>query len=954
MSISSGDVPELEPIPPGTGVQAPLAANPFSPVSAASPTGITLTAQDLSTLMQQMVAATKAASDAAQAVSNMSQAGGSSGSRSLEARDLLKILPRPEPFKVDKLEDEHARWVSWYWQFRQYLCAIDSSFDTEISLIERDLHTEVTVMKEDTTARSFQLYALLSSLIKGRAFQIVKQVPQQRGYEALRLLLLQFQPPSKVRSLGILSALTQLKGFNSKEPYLPQILELERGFEQYEIASGEAVQASLKSALLLRSLSGVMRQHISATLPEDASYTTLREAILRYERTQFKWGTHNLFGSDSVLLGGAPKNQPQYDEPTPMDVDRVAWKGKGKGKGKGGKDGKGKGGKDGKGKGKHLKGGKPSNQRQQQPKGKGKGDKNGKGSKGKGKSSNKSNVECYTCGKTGHYQKDCWHNPQRVNQVAESAASSTIAPSAGASQAGQTAQQSTVRRLEAEWDDLPVLDFSEMPTLDANQVNVVTLCMNSQEPPECLSVLGEDRPGVNQADIRPCHNMSPSPCVHFDLTVCDDDNANWTVYDPLHVQEVDLTHDLEPNHVEVPVLEQDEVADLNANECHCSTRNSTDFGISMDAPQPHHAECTPIVRAVIHEVECADLEVILDSGADISCLPAELGWLGTKGTGAKMKVSDAQGGILPVKQHRDVEFIVETRSGRPVLWKEKCVVTSVTQPLLAMGKFMRAGWFPAEDGQGMYLRHGATGTEVPINFKGNSLMVQARLRRITESEEAQAQASQVTAEAQAQAAQVTTEAQAQAAQVTTEAQAQAAQVTTEAQAQAAPEHVQVRYTSAVPSQELVDASYGWQTLESTGHFVWRGLSANFIDPSLLVPLTWPYRSTLVYTEGGWKILELCVAWQNLRNPVAALPCGECQCIVVLSSGEEEPDLFGVTVSGTVEQHSGNQDDGSGIGDDDDMQDAPQDAIEPVEFAPEPPAPVADNVEIPVRADRGRC
>ena len=55
--------------------------------------------------------------------------------------------------------------------------------------------------------------------------------------------LLQFQPPSKVRSLGILSALTQLKGFNTKEPYLPQILELEleRGFEQYELASGEAV-----------------------------------------------------------------------------------------------------------------------------------------------------------------------------------------------------------------------------------------------------------------------------------------------------------------------------------------------------------------------------------------------------------------------------------------------------------------------------------------------------------------------------------------------------------------------------------------------------------------------------------------------------------------------------------------------------------------------------------------
>ena len=124
--------------------------------------------------MQQMVSATKAASDAAQAVSNMATSSSSSGTKGLESRDLLKILPRPEPFRVDKLEDEHARWVSWYWQFHQCLCAVDSHFDSEISLVERDLHTEVNVLNEETNARGFQRYALLSSLIKGRAFQLVK------------------------------------------------------------------------------------------------------------------------------------------------------------------------------------------------------------------------------------------------------------------------------------------------------------------------------------------------------------------------------------------------------------------------------------------------------------------------------------------------------------------------------------------------------------------------------------------------------------------------------------------------------------------------------------------------------------------------------------------------------------------------------------------------------------
>ena len=416
--------------------------------------------------MQQMAAATKAASEAAQAVSTMATSSGSSGTRGLESRDLLKILPRPEPFRVDKLEDEHARWVSWYWQFRQCLCAIDSNFDSEISLIERDLHTEVNVLNEETNARGFQLYALLSSLIKGRAFQLVKQVPHQRGYEALRMLLLQFQPPSKVRSLGILSALTQLKGFNPKEPYLPQILELERGFEQYEVSSGEAVQSSLKSALLLRALSGNMRQHIAANLPEDASYATLRETILRYERTQFKWGSHNLFSSDSVLLGQSSKPSVPQDEPVPMDIDRVAWKGK-KEKGKQGKDGKGK---KGKGKGKDGKAGKGGKSQQQQS-GKGKSSKVGKGKGAKGKTSN--STQCWTCGKTGHHQRDCWQNQGwqnqgRVQQVSESGASA-VAPSQSASQTATAGN--TVRRLEVEFEDVPMFDFTDIAMPDASHVN---------------------------------------------------------------------------------------------------------------------------------------------------------------------------------------------------------------------------------------------------------------------------------------------------------------------------------------------------------------------------------------------------------------------------------------------------------------------------------------------------
>ena len=97
--------------------------------------------------------------------------------------------------------------------------------------------------------------------------------------------------------------------------------------------------------------------------------------------------------------------------------------------------------------------------------------------------------------------------------------------------------------------------------------------------------------------------------------------------------------------------------------------------------------------------------------------------------------------------------------------------------------------------------------------------------------------------------------------------------------------------------------------------------------------------TCVYVDDGWKVLELCVAWQSLKDPIAFLPCGEAQCIVVLSSGEEDPSVFGEVI-----QNSGFQDSDAMLLDDEPCVDAPAGASEPQEFAPAPPEPVADQME----------
>ena len=110
---------------------------------------------------------------------------------------------------------------------------------------------------------------------------------------------------------------------------------------------------SLRPHFFSRCLPAASRNQVHATLPEDASYSSVRDCVLRIERQQFKWQGVSYFG-DAAQGSGAGSG----DGAVPMEIDRLAGKGKkGKGKEKG-KDSKGKGkqGKDSKGKGKQDKG----------------------------------------------------------------------------------------------------------------------------------------------------------------------------------------------------------------------------------------------------------------------------------------------------------------------------------------------------------------------------------------------------------------------------------------------------------------------------------------------------------------------------------------------------------------------------------------------------------------------
>ena len=123
-------------------------------------------------------------------------------------------------------------------------------------------------------------------------------------------------------------------------------LTFERLIAEYERVSSQKYSDDLKISTLLAGLPEDVRRYLQLQVSETTTYEKLRETMLAFERTSSSWSTEHVLKA----IGA--------DEPTPMDVDRVEWKGKGKGKGKekGKKGEKGKGGWTPKGKGKGKKG----------------------------------------------------------------------------------------------------------------------------------------------------------------------------------------------------------------------------------------------------------------------------------------------------------------------------------------------------------------------------------------------------------------------------------------------------------------------------------------------------------------------------------------------------------------------------------------------------------------------
>ena len=261
-----------------------------------------------------MMVATEAASAATELAARALEELKNANEKSSENRDWYKLLAKPGSFDPSSREAEIAGWRDWSWALEQYLGSLDAVFTEEIHVIRNNSGTPV-----DTTAQSNAemrrgsfLYGLLASLLKQRPLMVLKAVGGANGYEAYRQLICANEPHSKNRSMSLLNLIMNWPSFSNKTSLLSQVMKLENAYAEYE-RLGTALAEEIRTAVLMRCITGQLKVWLQLQITETTSYNQLRELVVSYERSTARWTESMVLGAE-VPDSSAPMGSRSYTE----------------------------------------------------------------------------------------------------------------------------------------------------------------------------------------------------------------------------------------------------------------------------------------------------------------------------------------------------------------------------------------------------------------------------------------------------------------------------------------------------------------------------------------------------------------------------------------------------------------------------------------------------------------
>eukprot|EP00435_Cladocopium_sp_Y103_P071391 s359_g37.t1 len=383
-----------------------------------------LTADEISSLVQAASDAAQAASSAAQALRD-AQTSRASNSRFHEAS---KVVRQPDPFGSEVHDTDLNNWQDFSTNFKAWLFYASPKYEEDFLRLEIT-HADQPIVSVDGEA------------------------------EDLRGLAAAFS------TLPASSALMNIPTFVQKDrTLLDQILGLERLRTEYCRASGTDIADDIMLSVLVRALPKAIQQHVQLQMSETSTYAQVRSLVVAYEKTTTSWSPAKIHTELGILPSSANSGVPSsYSGFAPMEIDRFE-EGKSKGKSKG--KNKGKDTQKGKGKSKSDKG-------------------KGKGGKSAPRTAT-ANDQCLHCGKYGPFKRDCWSLPgkpadKKVNQVSggdqqpQHAPSTSTSSTTGSSTVSSMPPSASVRLvtcpepyIEELSSDVSDLEFHDLTLIDSS------------------------------------------------------------------------------------------------------------------------------------------------------------------------------------------------------------------------------------------------------------------------------------------------------------------------------------------------------------------------------------------------------------------------------------------------------------------------------------------------------
>ena len=165
---------------------------------------------------------------------------------------------------------------------------------------------------------SVRLYAVLTSYLRGSALQLSRSMSSSKnGLQLWKVLVNQYAPATKQRSLAISQAIATYPGFTRDKTFAESIAGLEQLVNEYFVVTNKKFDEDVLLGVLLRCSPQSLRQHLTLTMTRETTYRQARELILGYERSAKTWDVQ------SVLKQFQASSSHDAQGPTPMEVDRV-------------------------------------------------------------------------------------------------------------------------------------------------------------------------------------------------------------------------------------------------------------------------------------------------------------------------------------------------------------------------------------------------------------------------------------------------------------------------------------------------------------------------------------------------------------------------------------------------------------------------------------------------------